>query len=498
MIPRCPVVGPFFRRHKMVTILTFILGLALCVQAFIGLTFFISSIQEKEKRASILSGLQLLGMLVLVAVFFYLNNVEFFDKGAGLAIMICALIAGALGSLILFSRIGSNPRALQGTKGLIVGEVMRVDGKTLPPPGGEMPGPPPPEKVGEAGDTHIMASKSESPMGGGPPPNPIDFLFGGMGKMDKPYEGPNVAAQIGSFMIPMLLGSPEAIKPKGSDKTIELSPEEATERIKGYTLNLGAKSVGIAELNPLWTYSNHGLTSFNPADFGKKINVDHKYAIVFTDEMSFELVSAAPHTPTSIETMVNYAKGAFISVQLAHFIANLGYSATANHMGHYETLTVPLAVDAGLGECSRMGYIITKELGPRARLSVVTTDLPLILDKPVDIGVEDFCRICKKCAVNCPSGSIPHGDLTEVNGTLRWEHNGRTCAERWRETGTDCGICMKVCPWGHAKTFPHKLIVEAVSRNKSSRRVFSIMDDVFYGRKPEAQKGPGWVKYYET
>ena len=481
----------------MVDLLIFILGLALCVQAVIGLTFFISSIWEKEKRASILGGLQLLGMLVLVVLFFFLNRVEFFDKGAGLAIMICALIAGVLGSLMLFSRLGTNPRALQGTKGLIVGEVRRFDARDLLPAEGDEHPTPQPEKVSEVGDTNITASKSENPMEEGPPPNPKELLFGGMGKLDKPHEGPNVAATIGSYMLPMRLASPELVKPKGFGDSIELSPEEATERIKGYTLNLGADLVGIAKLNPLWTYSNHGPTSMNPADFGKEINVNHKYAIVFADEMSHGLVSAAPHTPTVIESMGNYAKGAFISVQLATFIANLGYSATANHMRHYETMVVPLAVDAGLGECSRMGYLISKELGPRLRLSIVTTDLPLIPDKPVDIGVADFCRTCKKCAENCPSNSIPHGDMTEVNGTLRWEHNGKTCGELWSKTGSDCGVCMRVCPWGHAKTFPHKLIIEAVTRNKFSRRLFSIMDDIFYGREPKPLKGPGWVRYYE-
>jgi epoxyqueuosine reductase QueG len=55
-------------------------------------------------------------------------------------------------------------------------------------------------------------------------------------------------------------------------------------------------------------------------------------------------------------------------------------------------------VDAGLGEMGRFGYLITKELGPRVRLFAVTTDMPLVADRPVDIGVEDFCSFCKKCA----------------------------------------------------------------------------------------------------
>jgi epoxyqueuosine reductase QueG len=136
---------------------------------------------------------------------------------------------------------------------------------------------------------------------------------------------------------------------------------------------------------------------------------------------------------------------------------------------------------------------MTKAFGPRVRLGAVTTSLPLILDKPADIGVEDFCRICKKCATCCPSQSIPMGEQTVVNGTLRWKLNEQTCFDYWGKIGTDCNICMRVCPWSHARTFPHKLIVELVSRNRRSRRIFNVMDDVFYGRRPKPKPAPAWA-----
>jgi len=164
-------------------------------------------------------------------------------------------------------------------------------------------------------------------------------------------------------------------------------------------------------------------------------------------------------------------------------------------LAHYEGIMVPLAVDAGLGECARMGYLITKEYGPRIRLSGVTTDMPLVPDKPVDIGVEDFCKICEKCSRTCPSKSIPFGDPTDGDGIIRWKYNGQSCADRWLATGTDCGICMRICPWSHARTFPHRFIVDVVSRNKFSRRLFSLMDDIFYGKKPKPKKGPDWARY---
>lgn len=54
----------------------------------------------------------------------------------------------------------------------------------------------------------------------------------------------------------------------------------------------------------------------------------------------------------------------------------------------------------GIGELGRPGLIITPTHGPRVRLAVVTTDLPLMHDAPVSIGVQHFCAICKKCSDN--------------------------------------------------------------------------------------------------
>jgi epoxyqueuosine reductase QueG len=113
----------------------------------------------------------------------------------------------------------------------------------------------------------------------------------------------------------------------------------------------------------------------------------------------------------------------------------------------------------------------------------------------VDIGVEDFCRICKKCATCCPSNSIPMDEPEEVNGTVRWKLNAETCFDYWGTVGTDCNICMRVCPWSHANTFPHKIIRELISRNRYSRKLFSIMDDIFYGKKPKPKAAPKWAKF---
>jgi reductive dehalogenase len=477
----------------MITLLIMTAGLILFAQALIGLSFFISCLQEKERRASLFAGLQLLVMLLLLTLFLYLNGIGFFRTGPGIILLIVGLVVlGAL-AFFLMRRSPPNTKALQGARGLIAGEVRRFDEREIVfarnrslRPGSEE------YKAFYASHPELEAYDSRRRERGGP--------LGQVGSIDGQSGLANVAANFAPTSIPQALSGAALVRPGAhpflKGKKIEMSAEEATLRVKGFALGAGADLVGIAEINPLWIYSHRGeIFSGNWQDWGKEIPVEHKFAIVFATEMSFEMVGAAPHTPTVIESMNNYAKGAYIATQIAAYVANLGYPATANHLRHYDAVLVPLAVDAGLGELGRLGYLMTKEFGPRVRLAAVTTSLPLIPDKPADIGVEDFCRTCKKCATCCPSQSIPMGEQTVVNGTLRWKLNEQTCFDYWGKIGTDCNICMRVCPWSHSRTFPHKLIVEMVSRNGSARRLFSLMDDVFYGRKPKPREAPPWARF---
>ena len=63
----------------MVEILVFIIAAALIVHTFVCLAYFVSSIWEKEKRASIFAGLQLVLPLGLLGFALYLSGSGFFD-----------------------------------------------------------------------------------------------------------------------------------------------------------------------------------------------------------------------------------------------------------------------------------------------------------------------------------------------------------------------------------------------------------------------------------
>jgi len=477
----------------MTNLLGYLVILGLAAQAVIGLAFLISSIWEKEERASIFGGIQFLGMLGVLILFIYWQASGFFVSGIGLFVLISSFIIGILAVFFCVRQTPVNQRALEGTQGLIVGEVERFDerkhvfarNRTLKPGSDQYNTFYKENPELEAGD----AARREK---GGPMGHP--------GRVDRPHDGPNVAGTLASLSLCLWLSSLDKVKPEAhpecKGKKVEMSPEEATVRVKGFAKNRGAVLVGVTEINPLWVFSKKGeIFHENWEDWGRPLETKHKYAIVFAEEMDFEMIGSAPHTPTVMESMSAYAKGAFIAAQLANFVVNMGYSATADQLRYYEELLVPLAVDAGLGEAGRLGYLLTQKYGPRVRLSAVTTDLPLVPDKPIDIGVEHFCKICKKCAVCCPSNSIPLDDQKEVNGTLRWKLNAETCFDYWGKVGTDCNVCMKVCPWSHANTMPHQLIKWLVSRNIISRHLFAVMDDIFYGKRPKARPAPKWAQF---
>jgi reductive dehalogenase len=264
---------------------------------------------------------------------------------------------------------------------------------------------------------------------------------------------------------------------KGND----VDPAEMTRTMKNMALRLGADEVGVCTLNPMYVYSHVGR---GPEPWGAPIENRHKHAIAFTLEMDYTHVEAAPRLPITEETAAKYLKGAQISIAMAKYIRSIGYPARAHIAGsNYQIMLPPMAHDAGLGELGRIGYLISRRHGARVRLGAVTTDLPLVPDEPVTFGVQDFCDKCLKCAVNCPSGAIPKDGPIEVKGVEKWPLHIEKCFHYWRQAGTDCGLCMKVCPFSHPPTFVHNLVRAGISASPFARTLSVWCDDLFYGKK---------------
>lgn len=269
-------------------------------------------------------------------------------------------------------------------------------------------------------------------------------------------------------------------------QVVEKKAEQWSSAVKELAEYFGAVSVGVAKMSPEHIYTHIGRGAGN---WGEEIQLEHTWAIAFTVEMDHFTVSHAPHAPIVMESAHQYVSSAVIGVQLASVIRALGYPARAHIDGNYRVIAPLVARDAGLGEIGRMGLLMTPQLGPRVRLGVVTTDMPLVSDsRRDDLSVIHFCEICKKCADCCPVGSIPSGDRTPIEGGgRRWKIDDETCYRYWAVAGTDCGTCMRVCPYSHPDNWMHNLVRWAIRSLPGARKPLLLMDDLFYGRRPPAR-----------
>ncbi len=271
----------------------------------------------------------------------------------------------------------------------------------------------------------------------------------------------------------------------------EISPTRATRFIKTWLKKMGAASAGITELQDYHLYSVIGRGE----SYGRRVELEHRFAIALTVEMDFDNVASAPYAPIIMESARQYLNSGALAVQLAGIIRELGYPARAHIDGNYRVICPLVARDAGLGEIGRMGLLMTPQFGPRVRIAVVSTDLPLLTDQLTrDPSVIDFCRICRKCAETCPGQAIPHGDRELEQGSLRWRIDSEACFTYWCQAGTDCGRCISVCPYSHPANLMHDAIRFGVRRSPLFRRLALHMDHLFYGRKPAPRPMPDWLK----
>ena len=283
----------------------------------------------------------------------------------------------------------------------------------------------------------------------------------------------------------------------------ELPPERAAEKIKGFARHLGADLVRIGSLNPAYIYTHIGKTWHDPArGHGAPIYLGHKNAISIAVGINPDLIKTGPVLSEAIEIMRVYVHVATIAVTVAGYIRALGYPARAHIISNYQVLCIPLAIDAGMGELGRHGLMITKELGSCLKLATVTTDLSLVHDPPVDIGVDEFCRDCRICAESCPSGAISYGKKKVVRGVDKWCISPEACFTVWNETGTDCGVCVASCPWTKPRTLFHNAARELATRKFKAGLWMSQAEKLIYGKfRPHSvpawleEPEPIWKKY---
>ena len=58
----------------------------------------------------------------------------------------------------------------------------------------------------------------------------------------------------------------------------------------------------------------------------------------------------------------------------------------------------------------------------------------------------------------------------EIDGAIRWRIDADACFRYWNLIGTDCGLCMKLCPYSHPRAFVHSVVRTAIKRSPRARR----------------------------
>ena len=271
------------------------------------------------------------------------------------------------------------------------------------------------------------------------------------------------------------------------------NPQTLSLHIKETAYFLRADAVGICKLPPYAVYS-HNFNSRNLESDGIPIELNHKYAIALLIDQDWRTAEAfTGHDWISNSmSMLAYSNSGFIAIILADYIRRLGYPARAHYATNCQVVLPPILLWAGLGEMSRIGdCIVNPFLGPRFKGAVVTTNLPLAPDKPIDFGLQDFCSKCKKCARECRAGALSDGGKEMHNGYEKWSIDVEKCTKMrvGNQNGSGCGTCLKVCPWNKPYSPLHRAVGWVV-RNSSFVRSIAIRGDdlMGYGKSDYSKK----------
>ncbi|MDB4085194.1 reductive dehalogenase [Amylibacter sp.] len=243
---------------------------------------------------------------------------------------------------------------------------------------------------------------------------------------------------------------------KPPNKEISTSAKNAkinAQNIKAACYFLGIDAVGISRC-PDWAYYSHDAA-------GEEIKPTQDQAISMIVDQRFDTMdgSSGDDWISVALSMRAYLRFSLLGGVIAEHIRSLGYEAKAHTATDSDVIHPPLLLLSGLGEVSRIGEVILNPyLGPRLKSGIVTTNMPMEHDKPIDFGMQKFCESCNKCARECPAGAITAGPKKMFNGYEIWKSDSQRCATYRITTaaGAMCGRCMKTCPWNLEGLFSEK------------------------------------------
>ena len=255
----------------------------------------------------------------------------------------------------------------------------------------------------------------------------------------------------------------------------ENTPQGNAANIKAALYFLGVDAVGLSAC-PDFAYYSHDAA-------GAPIDPYHDHAISIIVDQGHETMEGASGDDwiACAQSMRAYLRFSLLGGVLARHLRNLGYEARVHSAMDEEVLHPPLLLLSGLGEVSRIGEVILNPfLGPRLKSGVVTTNMPMTHDRPIDFGLQRFCDACNKCARECPSGAITAGPKLMFNGYEIWKSDSQKCTTYRvsQKNGAMCGRCMKTCPWNLEGLFAEAPFRKLAMTTPGAAKALAKLDDV--------------------
>ncbi len=211
-------------------------------------------------------------------------------------------------------------------------------------------------------------------------------------------------------------------------------------KLKDFCKNLGLDLFGVADIQDI---KREFVVS---PELLKKLDK----AIVLGGRLSQTVLSELVQTPTRLYSYHYRTLNSLLdqsALKATLYIEAQGYLALpipTSQILDWEKQTAHLSHKkmgklAGLGWIGRNNMLVNKEAGSQFRLVTILTDMPLMIDHPV----EDDCVSCHLCMNACPAGAIKenHTDFDHLKCFETIKRFQRLhLAEQYI-----CGVCVNVC-----------------------------------------------------